>query len=67
MLSQPSVIKLNLRLSQSSVNELNLMLSQSSVIQLKLGLKSQRGTLTQKIPPFQLVRRRYLRSGPCYI
>ena len=27
------------------------MLSQSSVIVLKLGLKSQRGPLTQKIPP----------------
>ena len=38
-------------LSQSSVIELNLMLSQSSVIQLKLGLKSQMGPLTQKIPP----------------
>ena len=52
-------------LSQSSVIELNLMLSQSSVIQLKLGLKSQRVPITQKKPPFQLVRRRYLRSGPC--
>ena len=51
MLSQSSVIELNLILSQSSVNKLNLMLSQSSVIKLKLGLKSQRGPLTQKNPP----------------
>ena len=43
------------------------MLSQSSIIELKLGLKSQRVPLTQKIPPFQLVRRRYLRSGPCLL
>ena len=54
ILSQSSVNKLNLMLSQSSVIELNLTLSQSSVIQLKLGLKSQRGPLTQKIPPFPI-------------